>query len=177
MTAWLFGSATDPLHRTGFCGEQVGDAFLLNVATTPVSQAACTVPAGVAVLALPAAAWAWAPTHGLTEAELLTTRNSLFTGVHDVTVTVDGAALEPGAGYADAGSYPITAELGSYLTRVTATPANPTGLTGALVTSVGYTLRIPPLAPGHHTVELNAVFLPAARLHATYHLTVTDPVA
>ncbi len=175
FTAWLFGGATDPLHRQGFCGEQVGDTFFLNVATSPVSKAGCVVPAGVPLLTMPAGAWAWAPTHGRTPDELLTVRDWLFSDLRDVAVTIDGAALDLTEGFADAGFYAVRADPGSFLSGVTVTPDNPAGLTGAIFTSVGFAIRIPPLPPGPHLIELNAVFPPAAHLHATYEVTVANP--
>src|SRR5882762_7009968 len=56
---WLLGDSTNPLARTGFCGELVDGTFLLTAGGAGHSTARCSIPAGTPVLGIAGAVAGW----------------------------------------------------------------------------------------------------------------------
>jgi hypothetical protein len=91
---WGLGSSTNPVLQPGFCGEVRGDKFFLNAAAAPGTQhATCEIEAGMPIIAVPGAGFAWSPTDGQTDAELLEARDFFFSAVSDARVVLDGERL------------------------------------------------------------------------------------
>jgi hypothetical protein len=166
---WVGGSATDPgLQPPGFCGEIVNHVFYLTPAGVPVVEANCKIPFGTPLLGFPGGVLDWEPSSGATDAALLAQVSTDFQIVSNPSATLDGRPLH--LLFAKTGVYTIHVSPGSLIPTVD--PTFPPGQTTARVASEGWTVLVPFLFPGHHTLVL-ADELDGQPFTATFHITVT----
>lgn len=150
--AWAFGSDTNPLFDTSFCGEQVGGKFFLNAAAAPLVEADCEIPRGVPVVATPGGTIVWAPTDGPSNRKLLATRDALFADVTDPRVVLDGDVLPIERGFAKTWVYTISVGQDSLIRAVD--PGFPASWTETKVASAGWFIKLVGLPVGHHRLVL-----------------------
>lgn len=172
--AWMFGSSTNPLLADNFCGELVGGEFMLTAAIESGVERSCTVPFGVPVIASPAGCFDWFPIGSLTDAQVIATRDadcppSVFT---EVTARLDGRPLDVARSFATTGAYTIPVADGSLIK--TEDPTFPSAATWARAASMGWILRLAPLAPGRHRLQLSDV-VDGSLLSISFTLTVRAP--
>jgi hypothetical protein len=165
---WLFGSETNPLMQSDFCGETVGNAFLLNAAINPVTEVTCTIPTGTRLVGSPGGSISWSPTDATTDTGLLAARDEFISHITDTAATLDGHPLEVQSGYAASDVYTIPLAPDSFVKTV---DPNTAGLTETRVASAAWIIRIHPLPPGSHTLVLSDK-IDGVSYTATFHLTV-----
>ena len=165
---WLFGSETDPLLQSNFCGETVDGAFFLNAAINPVFDATCTIPTGTQLVGSPGGSIAWFPSDSTTDQGLLAARDAFISHISNAAATLDGRSLEVQSGFATTGVYTIPLAPESFIKTVDPNTAN---LTETRVASAAWILRLQPLPPGSHTLVLSDS-IDGVPFTATFHITV-----
>jgi hypothetical protein len=148
--AWATGSSLNPVLQPSFCGERRGQRFFLNAAASPGTQVAhCRIPAGMPIIMTPGVGFAWAPTDGETNAELLDAAPLFFSGISDPRVVLDGRRLRVGEAYV---SDVIDVKLhpGNFIQTVD--PATE-GLNSTKLAFVGYFVKVA-LSEGSHTLVI-----------------------
>ncbi len=90
----------------------------------------------------------------------------------DVTARLDGHPLDVAHGFANTKAYTIPAQQGSLVKTID--DSLPPDATQARAASMAWTLSIPPLLPGRHTLALSDT-VDGQKLSITFTLTVRLP--
>lgn len=154
--SWAFGSTTNPLMRPSFCGSQRPSRFFLNAAGVPGTQVAhCEIPAEMPIIVSPGGGFAWAPTDGETDAELLDAAEFFFSALSDPRIVLDGRRLRVGEPYVT-DVLEIELRPGNFLQAVD--PALE-GLNSTRVALIGYFAKVA-LSEGPHTLVIRDTITP-----------------
>lgn len=146
--AWATGSSLNPVLQPSFCGERRGRRFFLNAAASPGTQVAhCEIPAGMPIVMTPGVGFAWAPTDGQTDQELLDAAEFFASGVSDPRVVLDGSRVPTGDAYVS-DVIDVTLYPGNFIQTVD--PATE-GLDVTQIAFIGYFVKIA-LSEGSHTL-------------------------
>ncbi len=166
---WLFGSATNPLLRERYCGEEVDGVLFLNAAAQPNFEATCTVTPETRIVGLPGGTIEW-ESSGATDEELLAHLAVDSAVVRDGAGTLDGRSLDrEEIGFANASAYTIRIADGSFIKTV---DPGAVGLSKIRVASSGWIVRLAPLTPGPHALVLSDT-IDGTPFVATFHINVT----
>lgn len=156
LVAWALGSSTNPLLQPSFCGERRGSRFFLNAAISPGTQTAhCEIPAGMPIILSPGGGFAWAPTDGETDAELLAAAEFFFSAVSDPRVVLDGRRLSVGEPYVS-DVIDVRLHPGNFMQL--ADPATE-GLPSTRVAFIGYFAKVA-LSEGDHVLIIRDTITP-----------------
>ena len=169
--AWIAGSDTNPAFQTDFCGEQVGNAFLLNAAFSPGDTLYdCTIPDDMPIVFASGGGIEWEEPGLETDAALLAQLDIDSAGLANPTASLDGRDLRPSRSFARSGVYRIPIGPNSLIKVVD--PTVPLDATSIRVASLGWTMQIHGLHPGSHTISVSDTF-DGVVFSATFHITVT----
>jgi hypothetical protein len=169
-TKWALGSDTKPFFDPTFCGEQVGEVFLLNGAGLPDVEADCTIPHGVPIVASPGGNLVWKPTDGTTNAELLAALDASLLDVCCPVAELDGQTIDLGPASARTGVYNLVVGEDSFIRAVD--PTFPEDLTKTRVAAGGWFFKIVGLGVGAHELVVQDE-IGGQVFRATFHITIT----
>lgn len=106
---WLLGDASNPAVSDS-CGAIVDGAFFLNAALGPGTEFDCAIPRGTPMVLSHAAYYAWVPTDGSNDAEIVEAARTFF-GHPASSLTLDGRALP--LRITETGAFDVISEPGS----------------------------------------------------------------
>ena len=148
---WAFGSNFNSFRQPELCGETVGGEFLLAVSFAPGSKVNCVIPRGLPILGSPGGSVVVVPFDAPTPAGLQAALDDA--GVSDPVAVLDGKSLAKDVKFARTGAYTMAVAKNGTLREFY--PDFPASLKKVTVASLAWTVRIPPLAKGSHTLVLS----------------------